>query len=437
MRVGIERRARLVGLQVAPGQARPGHLEHRALDRAVGRDGGDVEEERGAGHVGLARTEAGVGPVDHRRSVAVDHHVERVEVAVAHHRRPVQRARRRAPRPVRARRRGRAGRARATTCRGRLKPVVDERSRRRAGSRRSAARASGAPASASWSTSRRARQGLALTASSIVVPGARSITCVGRSNPSSGPSTASARGAAYPRSAHQPCTAASRAACGARGRATAASAPRAARATRRAATSPARSTAWMYESNPPAMFRGSPATVTGPPKRSLAQSPAAPATAEASRGSTAHRSDGEALGGLGEDLGALAEREAHEVPAGGRVLVEDRARHGDHAAALRERAAELEAVVAADRADVDGGEVGALRARTPRSRRRAARRRAGRAWPAASSPELRVEVVAQPEAHRDRGLERRAVHVGEELLGGAHRGRPAPRARTPSRSSSR
>ena len=122
---------------------------------------------------------------------------------------------------------------------------------------------------ASWSTSRRARQGLAVTASSIVVPGARSITCVGRSNPSSTPSTARARGAVYPRSAAHPCTAASRAAWGARdgdGSSRTTSGPRHSGGS----DSPARSTAWMYESNPPAMFRGSPATVTEPPKCPLA-----------------------------------------------------------------------------------------------------------------------------------------------------------------------
>ena len=58
---------------------------------------------------------------------------------------------------------------------------------------------------------------------------------------------------------------------------------------------------------------------------------------------------------------ALAEREPHERAAGVVVVVEDDVGHGDHAAALGQRAAEREAVVLAERADVGGDEVGAGR----------------------------------------------------------------------------
>ena len=103
------------------------------------------------------------------------------------------------------------------------------------------------------------------------------------------------------------------------------------------------------------------------------------------------------------------------------VVVEDDVGHRDHAAAFGERPAEREPVALAERADVDGEEVGA---------RRREHREARVGEPGVQAVALvahvvveRAEVVVvETEADRDRVLERRRVHVGEELLDRAHRG---------------
>ena len=64
---------------------------------------------------------------------------------------------------------------------------------------------------------------------------------------------------------------------------------------------------------------------------------------------------------LVEHLGALAAREPHERRAGGDVVVEHDARDRDDSAPVRQRAAEREPVGLAERTDVDGREVRALR----------------------------------------------------------------------------
>ena len=104
------------------------------------------------------------------------------------------------------------------------------------------------------------------------------------------------------------------------------------------------------------------------------------------------------------------------------AVVEDAAGDGDDAGALGQRAAEGQAVaVGLHRPDVDRGEVGGLRAD---------HRQAGVAQPPDQHVAAVLQVVRgrgevrvrQPEPGGDRGLERAAVDVGEELLRGADGG---------------
>jgi hypothetical protein len=65
-------------------------------------------------------------------------------------------------------------------------------------------------------------------------------------------------------------------------------------------------------------------------------------------------------GCVGQHLVSLAEGESHLSPTGGPVIVKDDVRHGDHPAAVRERAAELEAIWLAEDGDIRRDEIGAL-----------------------------------------------------------------------------
>ena len=119
---------------------------------------------------------------------------------------------------------------------------------------------------------------------------------------------------------------------------------------------------------------------------------------------------------------------------GGLVVVEDHGRHGDDAGALGQREAEVDAVGFAERPDVAAGEVGALGDDDLEPRLG----QAGTEAVALGSHLGRVaviEVVAETKTDRDRVLERRTAHEGEELLGRAHRGhefgRPAGPADLP------
>ena len=114
--------------------------------------------------------------------------------------------------------------------------------------------------------------------------------------------------------------------------------------------------------------------------------------------------------------GRLQAGEAHERQAGCGVVVEDSVRHRDHTAALGRRGR-----TQARRPRRAGG----CRRSRSRCRRQQHRSRLWRGRPTGG----RVSLLAMPpargsarrsEAHRDGALERRRVHVGEELLHGAH-----------------
>src|SRR5580704_13402207 len=70
---------------------------------------------------------------------------------------------------------------------------------------------------------------------------------------------------------------------------------------------------------------------------------------------------GQPAQGLGQHLGLLAEGEADVAAGRFGVVVEDGGRDGDHAGAVGQGPAELHAVLVAQRPDVGGNEVGALR----------------------------------------------------------------------------
>ena len=123
-----------------------------------------------------------------------------------------------------------------------------------------------------------------------------------------------------------------------------------------------------------------------------------------------------------EHLGALAAREPHQRRARGDVVVEHDARHRDHPAPMRQRSAEREPVGLAERTDVDGDEVGALRPEHVEARVRRARAQSRSRLSSISLRNCGEVLVGQLQADRDRVLERSAAHVGEELLRGLDRG---------------
>ena len=132
---------------------------------------------------------------------------------------------------------------------------------------------------------------------------------------------------------------------------------------------------------------------------------------------------GEPLDGLVEHLGALAEREPHEVASPvGRVVVEHRC-SGPPTTPHRSGSARqnASAVVVAERADVDGDEVRALRHGTPSKPAARSPAQSGRAWPAGRRASSAKYASGRPRPTAIAGWNGRAVDVGEELLGRAHR----------------
>src|ERR1700730_465369 len=130
---------------------------------------------------------------------------------------------------------------------------------------------------------------------------------------------------------------------------------------------------------------------------------------------------GQPAQGLGQHLGLLAEGEADVTAGRFGVVVEDGGRDGDDARAVGQGPAELHAVGVAQRPDVGGNEVGALRLIDLE---------ADLAQPGAEQVALGHQVAAEPgvvlvrqgERLGHRVLERAAADEGEELLGRPYRG---------------
>ena len=124
---------------------------------------------------------------------------------------------------------------------------------------------------------------------------------------------------------------------------------------------------------------------------------------------------------LAEHLEPLAEREPHEVAALGDVVVEDDVRHGHHPAPVGQLAAHLHAVLVADAAGVGGDEVGA---RGPEHLEPGLGQAVAEEVPLGTQVGGELDEVPVAQAQGDGGgvLERGAVDVGQELLGGADGG---------------